>query len=294
MRTDSLKEIRAYNNMAMTRFEWICNRTEGPSVLDIGCNVGIVSLLLARAGFDVVGVDRAQHRIQTAITDRARETLATQGRLSFICGDFFDATLPLYTFSTAIMGEFLEHLDRPDCAIARVYGLLADGARLIVTVPFGIAPCPSHKQTFYVASLYRLLSPYFVVNEADIIGSWLCLLCTKRPAALEEPVSTIEMGLAEMAERTFYSREVALTNQVASAQATLASEVGSAVINAAYRPGLNTILLPHRMLRLGIRGIRGIKEAKRARLEKPMLEDAGWRTQQYPLRQQECVTLEGE
>lgn len=39
------------------RVNWMCGQVQGTRVLDVGCSQGIVSILLARQGKEVVGVD---------------------------------------------------------------------------------------------------------------------------------------------------------------------------------------------------------------------------------------------
>ena len=40
------------------RIHWICNNVQGRSVLDVGCSQGIVPILLAREGINVIGIGR--------------------------------------------------------------------------------------------------------------------------------------------------------------------------------------------------------------------------------------------
>jgi len=119
------------------RIHWLCGWVEGEKVIDIGCSQGITSILLAREGFEVVGVDTNIEGIEYANSDRANEPPEVQQRLTFIMGSIHDVDLPDREFHTAIMGEFLEHQVRPDKAIPRAYELLVDEGTLIVTVPFG-------------------------------------------------------------------------------------------------------------------------------------------------------------
>ncbi|GEM_PF-827608 len=196
---------------ARDRIHWICQRVEGPKVVDIGCSQGIASILLARDGFEVLGVDTDADAIEYANNDRAQEPPAVQQRLTFVRGDLYDADLPERAFHTAIMGEFLEHQVRPDKALSRAYELLADDGKLIITVPFGLLTDPDHKQTFYIGSLYRLLHSHFRISEVEIVGRYLCVACRRREKALEAEADRIDLGLVERAEQEFLQRETALT-----------------------------------------------------------------------------------
>ena len=188
---------------ARQRVHWMCRRAEGKKVIDIGCSQGIVSILLAREGFEVVGVDIDDKTIEYANSDRAKEPPEVQQRLTFLRDDIYGVDLPDREFQTAIMGEFLEHQVRPDKAIPRAYELLVDDGKLIITVPFGLFESSDHKQTFYMASLYKLIYPYFVVSEFEIIGKHLCLLCKKREVVLERQMDSIDLALVERAEQEF-------------------------------------------------------------------------------------------
>jgi len=199
--------------VAPQRIHWMCQRAEGQKVVDIGCSQGIVSILLAREGFEVVGVDTNVEAIEYANSDRAKEPPEVQQRLTFTRGNIYDIDLPAYEFHTAIMGEFLEHQVRPDKAIRKAHELLVDNGKLIITTPFGLLKDPDHKQTFYVASLYKLIYPYFVIREVEIIGRYLCLLCERREAVPEKQMDSLDLALVERAEREFLHRETALTTE---------------------------------------------------------------------------------
>src|SRR4051812_23073599 len=59
-------------NRARTRIHWLCAAATG-DVLDVGCSQGIASLLLAREGHTVTGVD-----IEAGALDYARRALAQE------------------------------------------------------------------------------------------------------------------------------------------------------------------------------------------------------------------------
>jgi 2-polyprenyl-6-hydroxyphenyl methylase/3-demethylubiquinone-9 3-methyltransferase len=259
--------------VATPRINWVCSKVEGSKVIDIGCSKGIASILLARQGFEVVGVDFDEERIEYANADKKKESLEIQGRLRFICGNIYDIDLPEHAFHTAIMGEFLEHQARPDKAITRAQELMVDDGTLIVTVPFGLFIHPDHKQTFYIASLYKVIYPCFVISEFEIIGSYLCLLCKRREAVLEKQINSIDLALVERIEQEFQNREVTLTrecdkgrkeaekfkakqnkseSQLQAVKNSFSYQLGNMLVQAVYKPGSNTILLPYRLIRLCI------------------------------------------
>jgi spore maturation protein CgeB/ubiquinone/menaquinone biosynthesis C-methylase UbiE len=264
-------------SIARERIDWMCRQAEGQKVIDIGCSQGIVSILLAREGFQVIGVDTNAQAIEYANSDRAKEPPEVQQRLAFVLGDICGAELPEQQFDTAIMGEFLEHLDRPGKAIARAYEILGGAGKLVVTVPFGLFEDPDHKQTFYMASLYKLMYPYFAMTEIQGIGRYLCLLCEKRGAPLERQMDSIDLALVERGEQEFLRRETALATEIAArkkeareykaglarerrvvqmVRSSLSFRLGNMLVEAVSKPGLNTVLLPYRVLRLGMVAVR--------------------------------------
>ena len=60
------------------RVHWVCSQVRGERVLEVGCSQGIVALLLAREGFDVVGVDVAPEELEFAEGLRPGEAQAVQ------------------------------------------------------------------------------------------------------------------------------------------------------------------------------------------------------------------------
>jgi 2-polyprenyl-6-hydroxyphenyl methylase/3-demethylubiquinone-9 3-methyltransferase len=95
------------------RIHWMCDQVTGQRVLDIGCSQGIVSLLLAREGFEVRGVDLDAEAIQFALAERAKESDDTQARLEFVHESIFTSALEPQSYDTIVLGEVLEHLTNP-------------------------------------------------------------------------------------------------------------------------------------------------------------------------------------
>ena len=63
------------------RVNWICKNVHGKHILDIGCSQGIVDLLLARQGRNVLAIDIEKEAIAYAQTAAAKEPLDVQRRL---------------------------------------------------------------------------------------------------------------------------------------------------------------------------------------------------------------------
>jgi SAM-dependent methyltransferase/glycosyltransferase involved in cell wall biosynthesis len=157
--------------LARERLFWMAAQVVGERVLDLGCSQGIGSILMAREGRRVVGVDREAPAIAHASEERAREPLPVRRRLGLLRGE--GASLPFRSsvFDTAVLGEVIEHLEDPPAVLAEVARVLKPEGRVVVTTPFGFLPHDDHRQTFYPASLLSLLAPFFTAQHLDIQGS---------------------------------------------------------------------------------------------------------------------------
>jgi SAM-dependent methyltransferase len=103
----------------------------GP-VADLGCGPGAHALVLARHGYDVVGIDGSPRMVEVAQTRAARDEIdATFG--------VHDVSGPL-PFEDASLGGVLalhvvQHLARPADFIAEIRRCLRTGGHLLITAP---------------------------------------------------------------------------------------------------------------------------------------------------------------
>lgn len=98
------------------------------SVLEVGCGSGAVATALQHAGYQVTGVDTAEHLAEKAAQRSPDST--------FVVGDV--ALLPESCRGPfAVIGFFdvLEHLDDPEALLRSALQFAAPGALLIATVP---------------------------------------------------------------------------------------------------------------------------------------------------------------
>ncbi|WP_310550712.1 class I SAM-dependent methyltransferase [Paenibacillus glufosinatiresistens] len=170
-----------------SRIHWICAQASGSRVLDVGCSQGIASILLAREGFSVTGIDLDAASLRFARAERARESKPVRDHVAFQLASILDFTAGEHRFDTVILGEILEHFAHPGRLIARASGLLARGGKLIVTVPYGYHPYHDHKQTFYAGSLSRLLYPEFRECALEVRHKYLCYAGAKRGRPASPP-----------------------------------------------------------------------------------------------------------
>lgn len=103
----------------------------GASVLEAGCGVGAQTVTLARnsPGARFTCVDVSSRSIEAA---RARAHAASLGNVDFLQADIFDLPFPEERFDHVFVCFVLEHLRRPDEALAILRSRLKPGGTLTV------------------------------------------------------------------------------------------------------------------------------------------------------------------
>ena len=106
-------------------------------VLEIGSGPGYLSLELARAGFDVTGIDLSAKCVEIAQHFAAKDPwMAERGALQYVTGDFFsDSHLQTGSFDAVVFLGALHHFPNQAGTLARVEQLLAPGGIVIAHEP---------------------------------------------------------------------------------------------------------------------------------------------------------------
>lgn len=100
----------------------------GSRVLDNGCGPGWTSLFLAKAGFDVVGVDVSDHMIEIARERSRRDNVPA----NFAVGDMESLSLDRKDFDAALYFDCLHHCPNFGEALKRTYEHLKPGGWLLL------------------------------------------------------------------------------------------------------------------------------------------------------------------
>jgi 2-polyprenyl-3-methyl-5-hydroxy-6-metoxy-1,4-benzoquinol methylase len=109
--TDYTEKGRVYQEMKLRvshQLDFIGNHfTKGYKVLDLGCGFGRQAIALARAGFDITGIDTSDTFIEIAKKLFGKHGLAG----TFYCVDILKKQLPFQEkFSQIILFDVLEHI----------------------------------------------------------------------------------------------------------------------------------------------------------------------------------------
>ena len=170
--------------VARDRIHWLVGQATG-DVLDVGCSQGIASILCARRGLTVIGVDVQEDRVEYALAERDAEPEDVRARLGFRVADAVGLDFADASFDTVLMGEIVEHSADASPLLAEAARVLRPGGLLVLTTPFGLSRHHDHHATFFVDSLVRLLAPHVSVESLDIVDRYLRVRA--RPGAMADP-----------------------------------------------------------------------------------------------------------
>ncbi|RMH41961.1 MAG: methyltransferase domain-containing protein [Deltaproteobacteria bacterium] len=202
---------REASRICRDRIHWMCSRIRGQRVLDVGCSQGIASILAAREGYDVIGVDVDAEAIEYARAALADEPVAVRERVRFLCADIYSVDLGEDRFDTVLLGEILEHQTQPRRLLQRACALLTDEGLVVITTPFGLHVHDDHKSTLYLSDLSAVIEGLCVPHELDVVDGYI--RCTAGGAAAPagaqgarpDPLSPAE--LLALSERAFLTKE---------------------------------------------------------------------------------------
>ena len=160
---------REFQQVSRRRLHWMCAQVGGSEVLDVGCSQGIASILLAREGHRVVGVDREHEAIRAARERLDQEEAQVRERVEFRVGEGRAVGFPSASFDAVLLGEVLEHQLDPGKLLDEARRVLRPGGRMVLTTPYGIHPYPDHKEPLYLSALLERLTSKLSITEIVLI-----------------------------------------------------------------------------------------------------------------------------
>jgi SAM-dependent methyltransferase len=169
----------------------------GARALDVGCGTGVMSMRLARHGFDVVGVDHSTDMLAIARDKRAPGDVGS--RVEFVEGDARALPFPAASFDVLTCQGVLHHLaELPPC-IGEIARVLKPGGAFYLA-----EPCDS--PTFISRgwpALWRIVASGSRRARDDSASSYSQTAAARAPAppaptvvADEAPISAAELGAA--------------------------------------------------------------------------------------------------
>jgi 2-polyprenyl-6-hydroxyphenyl methylase/3-demethylubiquinone-9 3-methyltransferase len=163
---------REFQQVSRRRIHWMCAQVVGPDVLDVGCSQGIASILLAREGHRVVGIDREHEAIRAARERLDQEESFVRERVEFRVGEGRAVGFPDGSFDAVLLGEVLEHQLDPGKLLGEARRVLRPGGRIVVTTPYGVHPYPDHKEPLYLSALLERLSSKLSIAEIALVDRY--------------------------------------------------------------------------------------------------------------------------
>lgn len=129
------QESRVFRSLrSVGRFHVACMQAEwgqrllGARVVDLGCGGGGVSLQLAAAGAEVLGLD-----LSSASVQEARRAASAAGlQAEFQVADLRDTGLADRCADFVVLSDVIEHLEDPEAALAEAARLLKPGGELFL------------------------------------------------------------------------------------------------------------------------------------------------------------------
>ncbi len=208
------------------RVHWMCAQVVGERVLDVGCSQGIASLILAREGRQVVGIDIRQEAIDQALAEVADLPPAARGNVTFQVVTPGRFPFEDHSFDSVLLGEIIEHTTRPEELIDEAVRLLRPEGRVIITTPFGVLPHPEHVRTYFLTNFLDIVRPRMAVTALEVRHKYLC--CAGGPGLRQNDALLSPERLLRLSEEAFERAEWAYIDRADKRKRALDKAVADA------------------------------------------------------------------
>lgn len=215
----------------LVRYWWAAQAAPGADVLDAACGVGFGTELLLQAGArSAVGVDLSAEAV-TAARERCAEAA------SFYSADVQELPLEADSVDLAVCFETIEHVERPERAIAELRRVLRPTGALLISSPNrGVSPPdnPYHVREYTTEELEAELAEVF--RHVEIIGqqSWFASILSGPDDRGGDPSRELELGVRS--DQAVAPGEETYAVAVASEQPVAALRRGGAFLSSPGGP----------------------------------------------------------
>lgn len=197
------------------RIHWICAQVGGKAVIDAGCSLSIIPVLLARDGHVVTGVDNRSQMIEEACHWLRTEPEHVQRNIGYVNADFMSLDIQGAEPDSIVISD--PPLIQLDAWVEKAASMLKANGKLIITLPFGVNDPNDHDPALYLLEPFRRLSTHLQVIQVQALDKWVGMVAIKAepgPALLgAEHIRTLE--------RAFESVERSLNGNLAASRQQL-------------------------------------------------------------------------
>lgn len=161
----------------IARFNLVSHLIEGKKVLEIGCGNGDGSIVMAKKGFEVVGIDLSESGIKQASEIAKKENV--QSNTNFFIMDATRLSFPDNSFDSIVIPEVLEHIRSSRKLLEEAVRVVRNGGRIIISIPDGLlVPWEGHLRVFFKETLTTELSQYASEIEFHELTFKKWLICS--------------------------------------------------------------------------------------------------------------------
>lgn len=214
---------------ALVMVRWLCARTHGKTVLEVGSSHAYTTVALAIGGSCVFSINAAPAAAREASRLISQQRHHVKGRVICLHGCFTNFNTSETEVDVIVVHEFPEERADWNSTIAKAAEILKrTGGILVQIAAIGITESIDRSRAQYFTDPYHALCRYFEEVDFDAVGTRIGFVARKpRQVSVEGQPSKLKE--IDVLESTFYSLESYLRKQISS----VSSKLNDA--NAKYR-----------------------------------------------------------